>query len=174
MPAPSAARASPCGAVAGRTQALDEAALGAAVLAIRAGQIVALKGIGGFHLLAAAHDEDAVRRLRAGKRRTEKPFAVMFPDLADIRLHCRVDGMAEQLLGGCERPIVLLERQGQSLAPSVAPGNHRLGALLPYSPLHHLLMADLGLPIVATSGNVAEEPIVTDEATALERLCRHR
>ncbi len=147
-----------------------DVALTAAAAAIRAGKIVAVKGIGGFHLLAAAHDESAVCRLRAGKRRMEKPFAVMFPDLDAVRAQCHLDTTSEALIGGRERPIVLLKRLVGSIAPSVAPGNHRLGALLPYSPLHHLLMADLGYPVVATSGNVAEEPIVTDESEALERL----
>ncbi len=150
--------------------ARDDDALTAAVSAIRDGNIVAVKGIGGFHLLAAAHDEAAVSRLRAGKRRTEKPFAVMFPDLDAVRLHCHLGTAALALLDGPERPIVLLTRKPGSMAPSVAPDNHRLGALLPYSPLHHLLMADLGFPVVATSGNLAEEPIVTDDAVAFERL----
>jgi hydrogenase maturation protein HypF len=154
----------------GEALAWNDDALAAAVDAIRDGKIVAVKGIGGFHLMAAAHDEDAVRRLRLGKQRLEKPFAVMFPDLAAVRLSCRLDAAAEGILTGRERPIVLLERQGADLAPSVAPGNHRLGALLPYSPLHHLLMADLGFAVVATSGNLAEEPIAIDETTALERL----
>ena len=148
----------------------DDEALAGAVDAIRNGQIVAVKGIGGFHLMAAAHDEEAIRRLRLRKRRVEKPFAVMFPDLAAVRSHCRLDAPVEQVLGAPERPIVLLGRHGKDLAPSVAPGNHRLGALLPYSPLHHLLMADLGFPVVATSGNLAEEPIAIDETSALDRL----
>jgi hydrogenase maturation protein HypF len=154
----------------GNLLAHDDDALTAAVSAIRGGKIIAVKGIGGFHLLAAAHDEAAVNRLRAGKRRMEKPFAVMFPDVAAVRRHCHLGTTAQALLSGPERPIVLLERKAGSMAPSVAPDNHRLGALLPYSPLHHLLMSDLGFPVVATSGNVAEEPIVTDEMAAFERL----
>ena len=154
----------------GTVQSTADDALRAAVVALGEGRIVAVKGIGGFHLLADARNESVVRRLRAGKGRPEKPFAVMFPDLSDIRRHCHVEAPAQDLLAGAERPIVLLERRGESIAPSVAPDSRRLGALLPYSPLHHLLMRDLGIPVVATSGNVSDEPIAFDEATALARL----
>lgn len=154
----------------GAALATGDHGLLAAAAAIRDGKIVAVKGVGGFHLMADARDEGAVRRLRAGKRRTEKPFAVMFPDLSAIAEHCQLDPAAEALLAGRERPIVLLRRKAGPIAPSVAPGNHRIGALLPYSPLHHLLMADLGVPAVATSGNVSEEPIIVDEDAALHRL----
>jgi hydrogenase maturation protein HypF len=141
-----------------------------AARAIRGGQIVALKGIGGFQLLANACDEAAVRTLRVRKRREEKPFALMFPSLREVRASCRVSPLEEALLCGRERPIVLLARSGGPLADSVAPGLPTLGAMLPYSPLHYLLMRELAFPIVATSGNLAEEPIVTDEMRALERL----
>ncbi len=148
----------------------DDAALRAAVTAIRDGKIVAVKGIGGFHLMVDARNDDAVRRLRAAKRRPEKPFAVMFPNITDVRRSCRLGADAEALLSGPARPIVLLARESGPVASSVAPDNHRLGALLPYSPLHHLLMGDLGFPVVATSGNVSDEPIVIDETDALRRL----
>jgi hydrogenase maturation protein HypF len=154
----------------GRMLARDDAALLKAADALRQGQIVALKGIGGFHLLVDARDEGAVRRLRARKRREEKPFAVMFPSLADANANCRVGPQEEALLTGSERPIVLLQRTGDTLAPALAPCNPRLGVLLPYAPVHHLLMRELGFPVVATSGNVTDEPIVTDEAEALSRL----
>lgn len=147
-----------------------ESAFQKAVAALRDGRIVAVKGIGGFHLLADARNETAVRRLRTRKRRVDKPFAVMFPSLDAVRDHCRLDAVAEAALIGAARPIVLLARTGRPLAPSVAPDNPRLGALLPYTPLHHLLIAELGFPLVATSGNLSEEPIVRDDGEALSRL----
>ncbi|MGO8920078.1 MAG: carbamoyltransferase HypF [Stellaceae bacterium] len=144
----------------------------AAAAALRAGSIVAVKGIGGFHLVVDARDEAAVRLLRARKRRAEKPFAVMFPSLADVAASCRIMPAEEALLIAPARPIVLLRRTGGPLAAAVAPGNPWLGALLPYAPLHHLLMRELGFPVVATSGNMSDEPIVSDEREALERLGR--
>ena len=154
----------------GTILARDDAALRAAVDAVRNGGIVAVKGVGGFHLVTHAYDDAAVRRLRTRKRREDKPFAVMFPTIAAVRASCLLDAAAELLLRGAARPIVLLRRSGVPVAPSVAPANPRLGALLPYAPLHHLLMDALGFPIIATSGNVSDEPIVTDESDALHRL----
>mgnify|MGYP003707211953 CR=1 FL=1 len=154
----------------GRTLARDDSALLAAATALRAGQIVALKGIGGFHLLVDARDEAAVRRLRARKRRADKPFAVMFPSLSGLAASCRIGPIEEVLLCGPARPIVLLRRTGSLVADAVAPGNPWLGALLPYAPIHQLLMRELGFPVVATSGNVTDEPIVTDECEARNRL----
>jgi hydrogenase maturation protein HypF len=148
----------------------DDGALQGATSALRRGRIMAVKGIGGFHLYVDARNEDAVRRLRAAKRREEKPFAVMFPTIDQVRECCQLRTEEEALLAGPQRPIVLLRRKGGSMAPSVAPGNPRLGALLPYAPLHHLLLGDLGFPVVATSGNLVDEPIVTDEAEVLARL----
>jgi hydrogenase maturation protein HypF len=145
-------------------------ALRAAADAIRDGRIVAVKGVGGFHLMCDARNDAAVRELRRRKRREEKPFALMLPGLEAARAICRVGTMEESLLASPESPIVLLERRGGAVAPSVAPGNPALGVVLPYSPLHHLLMRDLGFPVVATSGNLSDEPIVTDEREALERL----
>jgi hydrogenase maturation protein HypF len=154
---------------AGGTLARDDEALLAAADALRQGRIVALKGIGGFHLLADARNEAAVQRLRHRKRREAKPFAVMFPSLAEVIASCHVGPAEEALLGGPARPIVLLRRTGGPVAQA-APGNPWLGVLLPYSPLHHLLMQELGFPVVATSGNVSDEPIVTDETEAITRL----
>lgn len=148
----------------------EDAALRAAADAIRRGGIVAVKGIGGFHLFADARDDAAVRRLRDRKRRDEKPFAVMFPTLAEICACCDVGAEEETLLTAQARPIVLLRHTGTAVAPSVAPDLHRLGALLPYAPLHYLLMEELGFPVVATSGNVSDEPIVTDEHDARDQL----
>ena len=149
-----------------------EALLGAAA-ALRRGEIVALKGLGGFQLLCDARDEAAVRRLRARKHREEKPLAVLGPDLDSVRTACRVSAEEETALLSAASPIVLLQRIDAAapvLAPSVAPRNPYLGVMLPYTPLHHLLTSELGFPVVATSGNLSEEPICTDEKEALERL----
>jgi len=155
-----------------------DAALRAAAEALRRGEIVAVKGLGGFHLMALAQDEAAVRRLRARKQREEKPLALMFPSLQSVRSVCLVSPWEERLLRAPEAPIVLLQRRPAAddsdarlrIAPSVAPGNPLLGVLLPYTPLHHLLLAEVGCPVVATSGNRSDEPICTDEEEAQERL----
>jgi hydrogenase maturation protein HypF len=160
---------SPCGAV----LAAGGEALGRAAAAIRDGAIVAVKGIGGFHLMADAGSETAIATLRRRKGRDAKPFAVMFEDVAAVRTACHLSPAAESLLASPERPIVLLPRlprRGGRIAASVASHSRRLGALLPYAPLHVLLMRDLGCPAVATSGNLPDEPIVTDERVALRRL----
>ncbi len=154
----------------GRTLAPDHDALLAAAAALRLGKIVAVKGIGGFHLMVDARDDTAIRRLRTRKRREEKPFAVMFATLSDVTANCQVTTEEEALLTGPARPIVLLRRASVSLAPAVTPGNPLVGALLPYTPLHHLLMRELRFPVVATSANITDEPIVTDEREALRRL----
>ncbi|MEP2774500.1 MAG: carbamoyltransferase HypF [Luteolibacter sp.] len=145
-------------------------ALRAGADAIRQGGIVAVKGVGGFHLFVAAHDERSVRRLRDLKHREEKAFALMFPSLEKVREACVVSPVEERLLRSPEAPIVLLRRSDDAVAVSIAPGNPYLGAMLPYAPLHHLLMAELGFAVVATSGNRSDEPICTDEREALERL----
>ncbi len=154
---------------AGHVLSKADAALRAAAEVVRAGQILALKGIGGFQLLVEARNENAVLRLRERKRREEKPFAVMYPTLETVAHDCRVSELEERLLLSPEAPIVLLERQS-ALVPSVAPRNPYLGVMLPCSPLHHLLLRELGFPVVATSGNLSDEPICIDEHEALERL----
>ncbi|HAH05297.1 MAG TPA: carbamoyltransferase HypF [Elusimicrobia bacterium] len=147
------------------------AALEAAARRIEAGGIVAMKGIGGFLLLCDARSSEAVLRLRARKRRREKPFAVLFPTRASVRRACVLSKAEEGWLRSAAAPIVLLRRRaGKALAEEVAPGNDRLGAMLPYAPLHHLLCRRLGFPVVATSGNLSEEPIATDNDEARERL----
>jgi len=151
-------------------------ALSETAAAIRAGKIVAVKGIGGFHLMADARNEQAVEALRRRKHREEKPFAVMFPSLDDVKCECEVSELEERLLLSAESPIVLLNRHSaignrQSIvASSVAPRNPNFGVMLPYTPLHHLLMRELGFPVVATSGNISDEPMCTDEQEALIRL----
>jgi hydrogenase maturation protein HypF len=139
--------------------------------AIRRGLIAAVKGLGGFHLIADATHEEAVARLRLRKHREEKPLAVMVPSLQFAKSLCVISGTEERLLQAPEAPIVLLHRlPGDTLAPSVAPGNPNLGILLPYTPLHHILMRELGFPVIATSGNLSDEPICIDEKEALRRL----
>jgi len=156
------------------TVAEMEDALAAAAGAIRRGEIVAVKGLGGYHLACDATDDAAVRRLRDRKRRWAKPFAVVVADVAAAERLCRVNAGERALLTGPERPIVLLDgrRQPQppALAPSVAAGNRRLGVFLPYTPLHHLLLAAVDRPIVLTSGNLTDEPLATDDDDARVRL----
>jgi hydrogenase maturation protein HypF len=147
----------------------DEALLVAAE-ALRQGRIVAVKGLGGFHLMVDARNEGAVGRLRTRKHREEKPLAVMYPSLESVQAACDVSPLEAEMLISSEAPIVLLARTGGDLAENVAPCNPYLGVMLPYTPLHHLLMHELGFPVVATSGNLSGEPICIDEYEALERL----
>ena len=146
-------------------------AVAAAAEALLAGRIVAVKGIGGYHLACRADAQQAVVELRARKRRDEKPFAVMAPDLAAATALAELSAADRDLLLGPERPIVIAPRRPEAaVAPAVAPRSRDLGVMLPYSPLHHLLMADAGTPLVMTSGNVSDEPIAHEDADALERL----
>ena len=210
--APKPAEAGAPGLVPDSSQKKSRAVLVAAVEAIRAGKIIAVKGLGGFHLMVAAHDEAVVRRLRERKHREEKPLALMFPSLEAVQTVCEVSAFEERLLRSPEAPIVLLRRlregrgarkespnskvrspkEGRNpksgfglrtsdfglplthhalpLAPSLAPNNPYLGVMLPYTPLHHLLLSLLGFPVVATSGNLSDEPICTNEREALGRL----
>src|SRR5215469_12033410 len=156
----------------GNVLAYEDAALLNAAELIGQGKIVALKGIGGFQLVCIAREEEVVIRLRQRKHREGKPFALMYPALDQVSRDCVVSSLEERLLSSPESPIVLLMRQGEesTIAPSVAPGNRTLGVMLPYTPLHHLLMRELGVPVIATSGNLANEPICIDEMEALERL----
>ena len=166
---------------------------------LRGGRIVAVKGLGGFHLMADAGNDAAIRRLRESKPRRAKPFAIMARDLAQAQAFCSVPPAAEALLTSAEAPIVLLEkdedprsgirrrrsgagnwswrlrRRRSSLvvvvvSAEVAPDNPYLGVMLPYTPLHHLLLRETGFPVVATSGNLSDEPICTDEVEAMQRL----
>ena len=176
--------------------AQNNEALRRAAELIRVGKILAVKGLGGFHLMVDARNGSAVNRLRERKHRHEKPFAVMMPNLDQVKLLCEVSIAATALLTSAEAPIVLLAkiagvrsqesagdepaaiapsssfvvRRSSSVADEVAPNNPYLGVMLPYTPLHHLLLAELGFPVVATSGNLTDEPICTDEADAFERL----
>jgi len=159
--------------LAGKVLATRNDALLQAASALQAGKIVAVKGLGGFHLMVDARSEDGVRTLRERKRREEKPFALMMPSLAAITAECDVSPLEERMLRSPEAPIVLLRRRAgveSQVACNVAPGNPMLGAMLPYTPLHHLLLSAVGFAVVATSGNLSDEPICTDEHEALERL----
>jgi hydrogenase maturation protein HypF len=163
---------------AGRAVGRERAAMAGAVEALRQEAIVAVKGLGGFHLMVVAHSDAAVRRLRERKHREEKPLALMFPSFEAIQAACEVSAAEARLLRSPEAPIVLLSRRDPFRDPqsafrvseAVAPGNPYLGAMLPYTPLHHLLLAQLQVPVVATSGNRSDEPICVDEREAVDRL----
>ncbi|MCG3138587.1 MAG: Carbamoyltransferase HypF [Phycisphaerae bacterium] len=179
----------------GQTISTRDDALCQSAQAIREGLIVAVKGIGGFHLLVDATNEPAVQRLRERKHREEKPLAVMIATLEQAQHLGRIDYAEATLLQSPAHPIVLLSRRLQTvdyrrqepekcerasgnrlqentdlIAPSVAPGNPSLGIMLPYSPLHQLLLTELGRPVVATSGNISDEPLCYDEQEAVGRL----
>jgi hydrogenase maturation protein HypF len=186
----------------GEITATHDDALLQAAAAVRSGQILALKGLGGFQLIVDARNEAAVQRLRDRKHRPDKPFAVMFPSLDLVREYCQVNPIAADLLQSAIAPIVLLPvaqgthrlvkrtlrrpqrdfiRKGHPYVinavgvplvgtRSIAPNNPNLGVMLPYTPLHHLLLAELDFPIVATSGNRSGEPICIDETHALTTL----
>ncbi len=145
--------------------------IGTAVRALRDGLIVAIKGLGGFHLACDAASPVAVARLRCRKHRDEKPFAVMVESLKAAHGVARIDEDEERLLTSVEAPIVLLQRlENAPLAREIAPENPLVGLLLPYTPLHHLLLAEFGGPLVMTSGNVSEEPMASSNGEALEKL----
>lgn len=190
----------------GDVLALRHDALLSTAAAIRDGRIAAVKGLGGFHLMVDARNEEAIAHLRRRKYREEKPFAVMMSDIAMVMRFCQVNGLEERLLRSAESPIVLLKKlstaalagqhenaitsgfeegiipyypndaeggrlqSGEALSGLVAPGNPDLGVMLPYTPLHHILVRELGFPVVATSGNATDEPICTDENEAVDRL----
>jgi hydrogenase maturation protein HypF len=162
------------------TDTIDDGsqALDACREALAAGHIVAVKGIGGYHLMCDARNDKAIARLRLTKPRPHKPLAVMFPwqgrdGLAGLRPFAQLTREQEQLLRDPMRPIVLVKRRiDATLSEWIAPGLDEVGVFLPYSPLHHLLLADFGGPLVATSGNVSGEPVLTDNVEAESRLAR--
>lgn len=151
-----------------------EAAIQAARQQLREGKVVAIKGLGGFHLACDATNAQAVAALRRRKLRVDKPFAVMVPDLAAASAHAAMTDAEQRLLNSRERPVVLVNRSdASSIVPGVAPGQRRLGLMLPYTPLHELILERAQaypLALVMTSGNVSEEPIAVDNQEALERL----
>jgi len=149
--------------------------LDAVVELLRDGAVVAIKGLGGFHLACDATNVAAVETLRERKHRWGKPLAIMVPDVEAAHAYCHVDDIEASLLTGPVRPVVLLRRDGDGtaaspLADNLAPGLAEIGLMLPYTPLHHLLLTAFGGPLVMTSGNLADEPICTENAEALARL----
>ncbi|MFQ5865921.1 MAG: carbamoyltransferase HypF, partial [bacterium] len=145
--------------------------MAAVISFIRSGKIVAIRGMGGFHLAVDALNDTAVRELRRRKGRAEKPFAMMAPDLENIKKFCLVSAKEAAVLQSPLRPIVLLRaRPNHKIAPSVAPNNRYLGFMLPYTPLHYLLLRKNFDALVMTSGNYSEEPIAIGNEEALERL----
>lgn len=160
----------------GNTLGSANIALKEVVDLIRQGKIIALKGLGGFQLLCDARINNTVEQLRFRKHREEKPFALMFPTIHAVKELCLVNQFEERLLLSPESPIVLLKIQNQIEHPAhrisslVAPNNPYLGVMMPYTPLHHLLMRELNFPIIATSGNLSDEPMCIDEKEALNRL----
>ena len=155
----------------GRVLATRHDALLAAAMAIRQGAIVAVKSLGGFHLLVDAGNATAVQHLRQRKRRAEKPLALLYPSLEAVQAHCGVSDLEARVLRSAAAPLVLLRRL-PAAAPyeAIAPGNPSFAVMLPANPLHHLLLAECRGAVVATSGNRADEPICTDEGEALARL----
>jgi hydrogenase maturation protein HypF len=160
----------------GKTIANNHEALNVTTAQIKEGMIVALKGLGGFQLIVDARNDSAVTKLREKKHRDEKPFALMFPNLEMVKTVCAVSEMESSMLKSPESPIVLLRRKYKSdrdypiISSLVAPNNPYLGIMLPYTPLHYLLLKELNFPIVATSGNLSEEPMCIDENEALSHL----
>jgi len=160
-----------CGPTVRLGEATGDAALHLAATALLDGEIVAVKGLGGYHLACRADDEQAVARLRARKHREDRPFALMARDVATARTLVELGEAEARLLAGHERPIVLAPRRaGAPVAAAVAPRNAELGVMLPYSPLHHLLAHDTATTLVMTSGNVSDEPIAYRDDDARERL----
>ncbi|MEO0240752.1 MAG: carbamoyltransferase HypF [candidate division WOR-3 bacterium] len=142
-----------------------------AVNFIKNGFIIALKGIGGYQLLCDAFNDEAVKRLRERKKREEKPFAVMFPSLKYLKEYVYVDKIAEIVLTSPSSPILLLKKkENKKLSEYVAPSNPYLGVFLPYSPLHHILMKELNIPVICTSGNISDEPIVFEDEEVFKKL----
>ena len=155
----------------GDTVALRDEAVTQAVALLKSGGILAIKGIGGYHLAVDAFNGDAVQRLRERKKRDEKPFAVMAANLETARELALINDREERLLTSPEAPIVIVrKRPGTPLSPLLAPNNSWLGLMLPYAPLHHLLMRDNFQALVMTSGNISDEPVAFEDGDALTRL----
>ena len=144
--------------------------IGAAAKLLVDGRIVAIRGLGGFHLACDATSEAAVQRLRERKRRDAKPLAVMLPDIKTARLYASISEAEEKLLRGPVAPILLLDANGSELAGAVATGHDHVGIMLPYTPLHHMILQAVQRPLVMTSGNLSSEPQVTDNEEARQKL----
>lgn len=167
----------------GNTLAQEQKAIEIAVKEILNGKIVAIKGLGGFHLFVNSFNKSSIQELRKRKHRNEKPFALMFPNLQEVEKYCNVSELEKKLLNSQKSPIVLLRLKEDlhskkdvvnlpffSECVGENSFNPYLGVLLPYTPLHHILMKLLNIPVIATSGNISDEPICIDEFEALERL----
>jgi hydrogenase maturation protein HypF len=150
----------------------DDYPLAAAAALLKQGALLAVKGLGGYHLACNARDHDAVRRLRARKHREDRPFALMVHDLGTAREFCYIAPEDQLLLLSLQRPIVLLRKNDNNnqISEAVAPGQRFFGVMLPYTPLHHLLLAEARTPLVMTSGNLSEEPIAYKDDDAFGRL----
>ncbi len=160
---------------AGTVLALRDDALLRAAAEIQDGRILAVKGLGGFHLITAADSDESAAELRSRKGRRMKPFAMMFPSVSAVSEICHLSTLESEILQSCSSPIVLLRRLEQMkgnlrISELVSPSNPEFGVMLPYTPLHILLMMEIGKPVIATSGNISDEPICIDEMEALERL----
>lgn len=150
---------------------LADDALSAASKLLKEGKIMAIKGLGGFLLACDATSDRTVELLRKRKRRPSKPLAIMLTTIKEVKEHCHVSSVEEELLTSPQCPIVLLRRKaGSSVSALVAPQLNYLGVMLPYTPLHHVLLRETGLPLVMTSGNLSEEPIAKDNDEAIRRL----
>jgi len=148
-----------------------EEALSKTVQLLRKGNIIAVKGVGGFHLVCDATDDKALKKLRERKKRGEKPFAVMFRDINQIKEYAQITDFEEAVILSPERPVVIVKsKKGTDLSPEVAPFLDRIGVFLPYSPLHYLLLNDYKKPLVMTSANLSDEPIVKDNGEAFKKL----
>ncbi len=137
---------------------------------IKKGCVIALKGIGGYQLLCNALDDNAVKLLRERKKREEKPFALMFPDLNSLKEYVYLDKISEIILKSPGSPILLLKKRNKKVSEYVAPLNPFLGVMIPYTPLHHILMQELKIPVVCTSGNITDEPIAFEDGIAFKKL----
>ena len=146
-------------------------AIAMAAQALLKGKIIALKGLGGFHLICDASSCEAVSRLRKRKKRPAKPFAVMFSDIQSLKASAEMSPEEERLVQSKEKPIVITaKRKTSEVCEEVAPGIERIGAFLPYTPLHHLILQEIQKPVVATSANLSDEPIIRDAKTIIQKL----
>ncbi|MDO8282649.1 MAG: carbamoyltransferase HypF [Thermodesulfovibrionia bacterium] len=155
----------------GKAVSSKDEAIEQCVALINEGNIIAIKGLGGYHLLCDAWNAESITKLREKKQREERPVAVMFPGIGSIKAEAHVSILEERALFSVERPIVILrKKKGARLPDSISPGNDTIGAFLPYTPLHHIILQKLKRPVVATSANISDEPIAKDEDDAFKRL----
>jgi len=148
-----------------------EDAVALTVDAIKKGSIVAVKGLGGFHLLCDANNTETIAKLRQRKQRPAKPFAVMFKDIETLRISAEISSREVALITSKEKPIVIVAKHAHCMISDlVSPGIDRMGVFLPYTPLHHLLLKELNVPLVATSANLSDEPIIRNSSELLKKL----